>query len=49
MKDYSYKERLEKWGLNTLQERWMRGDLIETFQKFSGISNYDRHVFNIFS
>ena len=32
VKYYSYSERLEKLELTTLQERKMRGDLIETFK-----------------
>ena len=31
VKDYSYRERLEKLGLTSLQERRIRSDLIKTF------------------
>ena len=47
VKDYSYRERLEKLGLTTLLERRMRSDLIETFKIINGISNYGRYLFNI--
>ena len=46
-KDYSYRVRLEKLGLPTLQERRMQGDPIVTFKIINGISNYGRHFFNI--
>ena len=48
VKDYSFRERSEKLGLTTLQERRMRGDLIETFKIINGISSYGRHFFNTF-
>ena len=47
VKYYSHRERLEKLGLTTLQERRMRGDLIEAFKIINEISNYNRHFFNI--
>ena len=48
VKDYSYRERLEKIGLTTLLEKKVgRGDLTETFKIINGISNYGRHFFNI--
>ena len=31
VKDYSYCERLDKLGLTALRERWMGGNLKETF------------------
>ena len=40
-------ERKEKFELTPLQERRMRGDLIETF-KIIGISHYSRLFFSIF-
>ena len=49
VKDYSYRERLEKLGLTILLERRIRGDLIETFKIIKEISSYGRHFFlNIF-
>ena len=47
VKDYSYRERLEKLALTILQERRLRSDAIETFQIINGIPNYVRHFFNI--
>ena len=49
VKDYSYRERLEKLGFTTLLERRMRGDLIKTFKIISEISNYYRHFLKYFS
>ena len=40
VKDYSYRERLEKLGLTTLLERKVRNDQIETLKIINGISNY---------
>ena len=40
---YCYWEGLEKGGLTTLQQRRMRGDLIDNFEIIIGISNYGRH------
>ncbi len=40
---------MEKLGLTTLQERRMRGNLIETFKIINPVSNYSRHYFNIFT
>ena len=39
--DLSYKERLRRTGLNTLEERRIIGDLIETFKIIKGISKVD--------
>ena len=47
VKDYSYRVRLEKLGLTSLQETKIRGYLIETFKIINGISNCGRHFFNI--
>ena len=47
VKDYSYRERFEKFGLITSLERNMRADLIETVKIDNGISNYGRYFFNI--
>ena len=49
IKDYSYKERLKKLGLTTILERRIRDYLNKTFKMINGISNYDRHFFNISS
>ena len=37
----SYDERLRRTGLTTLEERRIRGDLIETFKMIKGISKVD--------
>ena len=42
IKDYSYRERLEKFGLTTLIEK-----RIETFKVINRILNLDEHFFNI--
>ena len=47
IKYYIYRERLEKLGFTTLQERWMKGNLIETFKVINGMANYKRQFFNI--
>ena len=49
VKDYRYRERLEKMGLTTLLDRRIRGDLIETFKIISRISNSDKDFFQYFS
>ena len=36
-------ERLKKFGLTTLHEKRLRGDLIKTFKIINEISNYGRH------
>ena len=41
------RERIEKLVSTAELERRMKGDLIETFRIINGISNYDRHFFNI--
>ena len=43
--DLSYRERLEKLGLTTLEERRARGDLIETFKIINGHENVDKRKF----
>ena len=42
IKDYSYRQRLQKLGLTTLLERRIKDELIETFKIIDGISNYDK-------
>ena len=37
----SYEDRLRRTGLTTLEERRIRGDLIETFKMIKGISKVD--------
>ena len=46
VKDYSYRERLERLGLTTLLERRIRGDLIETFKMIEFLIMVD--IFKIF-
>ena len=41
----SYDERLRRAGLTTLEERRIRGDLIETFKMVKGISKVDHTKF----
>ena len=48
VKDYSYRERLEKLGLTTLLER-MKSDLNEIFKIINEISNNGRHFLKYFS
>ena len=45
IKDYSYKERVQKLGLTILLERRMRDDLIETFKIINGISDGKHSIF----
>ena len=47
IKDFSYRERIEKFGLTILLEWRMKWDLIGTFKMINGISNYGRYFFNI--
>ena len=41
-----YEERLKASGLTNLLERRMRGDIIETFKIYKGITNYGEYMFN---
>ena len=47
MKDYSYREKIKKLVLTTLQERKMRSDVNKTFEIINRISNCGRHFFKI--
>ena len=38
-KSLSYTDRLQKFGLTTLETRRLRGDLIEVFKMFKGFGN----------
>ena len=38
-KSLSYNDRLQKFGLTTLETRRQRGDLIEVFKRFKGFDN----------
>ena len=38
-KSLSYTDRLQKFGLTTLETRRLRGDLIEVFKMFKGFDN----------
>ena len=38
-KSLSYSDRLQKFGLTTLETRRLRGDLIEVFKMFKGFDN----------
>jgi len=38
-KSLSYTDRLQKFGLTTLETRRLRGDLIEVFKMFNGFDN----------
>ena len=40
----SYEERLERWDLTTLEERRMRGDLIQMYKVKNGLENIDWHT-----
>ena len=46
VKDYSYRERLEKLQLTILLKK-LKGDLTETFKIIDGISIYGKHFFSI--
>lgn len=43
----SYRERLEELSLTTLLERRVRGDLIECFKIYKGITNYGKDILNV--
>ena len=44
----SYEERLRRTGLTPLEERRIRGDLIETFKMIEGISKVDNTKFLVY-
>jgi len=44
-KSLSYSDRLQKFGLTTLETRRLRGDLIEVFKMFKGFDNIMRNDF----
>ena len=43
-KDFNYKDRLFLLELPSLEERRVRGDLIETFKLLKGIAELDYHI-----
>ena len=45
LRELSYEERLERLGLTTLEERRIRGDLIETYKIVTGKENVNREKF----
>ena len=45
LRKLSYEERLQKFGLTTLEERRQRGDMIEVFKLLEGIENVDYNQF----
>ena len=45
LRELSYEERLERLGLTTLEERRVRGDLIETYKIITGKEKIDREKF----
>ena len=47
MGDLNYRQRLKSFGMTTLFERRMRGDLIEAFKIINGFNNYGSRFFNI--
>ena len=44
-KSLSYSDRLQKFGLTTLETRRLRGDLIEVFKMFKGFDNIKQNDF----
>ena len=45
LKELPYEERLKRLGLTTLEERRVRGDMIETYKIMTGKENVDRDKF----
>jgi ribonucleases P/MRP protein subunit RPP40 len=45
MQNLSYKQRLDRLNLTTLEERRSRGDLIETFKLLKGKENIEYKQF----
>ena len=45
LKDLPYEERLKRLGLTTLEERRIRGDMIETYKIMTGKENINREKF----
>ena len=48
VKEYNYREILEKLWLTISLEKSIKADLIETFKVINGIFNYDRYFFQYF-
>ena len=47
LKEFTYEERLTQLKLYRLEERRLRGDLIQTFRLLTGKENIDLDQFNI--
>ena len=45
LRDLSYEERLQEYGLATLETRRLRGDETEVFKMLNGYENIDRNMF----
>ena len=45
LRDLRYEERLEEYGLTTLETRRLRGDQIEVFKILNGYANIDSNIF----
>lgn len=39
--DYSYRERLDRLGLFSLERQWLRGDLIEVYKIMGGVDRIE--------
>ena len=48
-KSMSYSDRLQKFGLTTLETRRLRGDMIEVFKMFKGFDNIKLNDFFMLS